>query len=123
MSGGGTIPRSTALKAHDNVVAALPGNLDVLISLPCISAIRIWDRELDLLFDRNVDEGHPSERLTGYWNSPWSKSEMDAICRQLDMLRQDETLWALDQGTVLEELVQRVEKVRKSIDKARDDLG
>lgn len=36
MSEGGTIPRATAISARDNIVAALPGNLDTLTALPCI---------------------------------------------------------------------------------------
>ena len=42
MNEGGTIPRATALTAHDEVVAALPGNLDTLNGLDCISRLRIW---------------------------------------------------------------------------------
>lgn len=62
----GTIPRATAISAHDNIVTVLPGNLDMLASLPCVSRLSIWDRDLQQLFDSNVDTALPSESLTGY---------------------------------------------------------
>lgn len=41
MNERGTIPRATAVEAHDKVVSALPANLDVLHELPSISRIMI----------------------------------------------------------------------------------
>lgn len=65
MNEGGTIPRSTAVPAHDEIVSALPGNLDMLTALACISRLRIWDRELNLLYDSTNSTGKPSAALTG----------------------------------------------------------
>lgn len=72
----GTIPRATAISAHDSIVAVLPGNLDMLVSLPCISRLSIWNRDLQRLFDSNIDTVLPSEVLTGYWESPWLPEEI-----------------------------------------------
>lgn len=55
MNERGTIPRATAVEAHDRVVSALPANLDVLHELPSISRITIWTREANLIYDSRTD--------------------------------------------------------------------
>lgn len=42
MNEGGTIPRATAMDAHDHVVAVLPDNLDKLNADPVLSRVTIW---------------------------------------------------------------------------------
>lgn len=108
MNEGGTIPRSTAVPAHDEIVAALPGNLDVLTALGSISRLRIWDRDLNLLHDSTDCTGKPSAALLGYWNRPWTTAELDGVWEQVRHLRRQETLHSLGQGTVVEELAQRL---------------
>lgn len=107
----GTIPRATAISAHDNVVSALPGNLDELVSLPCISRLSIWDRELQQLFDSNVDIGLPSEALIGYWDSPWTLDELRCACDDVGMLREKERHFQLGQDAAIDELSRRLEAV------------
>ena len=114
MNEGGTIPRATAVPAHDAVVATLPGNLDTLNELDCISRLRIWDRDLALLFDSDVDMVRPSDALLGFWNRPWSAAELNDAWEQVWHLRRQEIEHSLGQGTVVEELAQRLGAVEKA---------
>lgn len=111
MEESGTIPRATAASVHDSIVAALPGNLDVLVSLAAISRMSIWDRDLRQLFDSAVDEDLPSEILTGYWNSPWTSEEKRRAYEEINFLREQEQQSQLGQGAAIEELLCRVENV------------
>lgn len=111
MEEGGTIPRATAISTHDNVVAVLPGNLDALALLPCISRLSIWDRDLQRLFDSTVDVGPPSEVLAGYWNSPWASEEIQRALDDIDNLRKKEERSQLGQGNAIDELARRIEVV------------
>ena len=105
----GTIPRATAISAHDNVVAALPGNLDTLSSLPCISRLAIWNRELELLFDSSLEIGLPSEVLLEHWHSPWAEDEIRNAQAAIDILREKEQRNQLGQGAAIDELARRIE--------------
>ena len=111
MEESGTIPRATAISAHDNVVSVLPGNLDVLVSLPCISRLSIWDRDLQQLFDSDVDMGLPSEALTGHWNRPWTSEVIQRAFHDIDDLREKEQRHQLGQGSAIDELARRIETV------------
>lgn len=108
MNEGGTIPRSTAVPIHDEIVAALPGNLDTLTALDCISRLRIWDRNLTLLFDSAADAGSPSAALQGYWIRPWTSAELENAWEQVRQLRGQEAQYSLGQGAVVEELARRL---------------
>lgn len=109
MNAGGTIPRATALEAHDAVVKALPGNLDLLRSCASISRIRMWDRQQSLLYDSAVDKHLPSKILLDYWNSQWSQPEIEDTQGQIQKLRNDPILLTMGQQSVLEELIRRVQ--------------
>ena len=109
MNEGGTIPRATAISAHDNIVAVLPGNLDTLNSLPCISRLSIWNRELELLFDSGSDVVLPSEVLSEYWHSSWTEDEIRNAKATIDVLREKEQRSQLGQGNAIDELAQRIE--------------
>ena len=109
MEESGTIPRAMAISAHDNVVAVLPGNLDELVSLPSISRLSIWNRDLQLLFDSDVDMGLPSEALTDHWNSPWASEEIQRALDNIDHLREKEQCHQLGQGSAIDELARRIE--------------
>lgn len=108
MNAKGTIPRATALAAHDAVVKVLPENLDLLWSCASISRIRMWDRQQTLLYDSTADQQPPSKVLLGYWNSKWSQAEVEETGRQLQELRDDPILPTMGQLGVLEELICRV---------------
>lgn len=108
MNEGGTIPRSTAVTAHDEIVAALPGNLDALTALPCISRLRVWDRELALVHDSAERSDSPSAALLGYWRRPWTAEELEGVWEQVRYLRKQEVRYSLGQGLVIEELAQRL---------------
>ena len=68
MNERGTIPRATAVSAHDVVVDALPDNLDALWHESKISRITIWDRKQQLLYDSGSDRSAPSVILREYWD-------------------------------------------------------
>ena len=113
MNEGGTIPRATAIDAHDKVVAALPGNLDALLALPCISRITSWDRELICLFDSTSDTVLPSEPLLQYWHRPWSSDELQAERDAINLLREKEQDSQLGQGCSIDELERRIDAVNQ----------
>jgi UDP-N-acetylglucosamine kinase len=122
MNEGGTIPRATALEAHDKVVSVLPDNLDVLRMTPSIAEIRIWDRNLRQLYDSETNAGTPAEALTEYWHSPWNKAELESVQEQIIALQQDAQLRALGQEAVLDELIRRIENTRKISDATTESL-
>lgn len=109
MNARGTIPRATALAAHDAVVDALPSNLDSLMRLPSISHVSIWDRELMLLFDSQTDQNIPSDTLLQYWHRPWSADELQESRQQITELFQQENKLQFGQRESIELLSQRVE--------------
>lgn len=121
MEEGGTIPRATAASVHDNIVAVLPGNLDVLASLSAISRLSIWNRDLQQLFNSAVDEGLPSEILTGYWNSPWTAEEIRSVYEDINRLREQEQYSKLGQGAIIDEIVYRVKNV--PVERPTFDIG
>lgn len=108
MNESGTIPRATAMEAHDRVVAALPGNLDVLYRLPCFTRITIWNRNQDLLFDSTTASSPPSQVLRDYWKRPWNKTEKQAAIHAIALLREKEAKYTLGQGAVIDALERRL---------------
>lgn len=108
MNEGGTIPRATAIGSHDVVVEALPKNLDTLCGEPAISRLTIWNRELEMLFDSNIDTIAPSTVLTDLWNSPWSAEELQATHHTIELLRQKEAASHLGQSNAIDELEHRI---------------
>lgn len=109
MNERGTIPRATALAAHDLVLEALPANLDTLLSLSCVSRICIWDRDLRQLFGSRVSSSRPSDVLRNYWSRPWTEHEVRDIQRQIEWLRRQEEISGLGQAVTLDLLAQRVQ--------------
>ena len=116
MNEGGTIPRATAIGAHDIVVHALPGNLDILCAEPNISRLTIWDRELQCLFDSARDVISPSEVLTRFWASPWSDDELQNVQATISYLRQMEANSHLGQDDAIDELERRVNSIQQIFD-------
>ena len=116
MNEGGTIPRATAIGAHDIVVHALPGNLDILCAEPNISRLTIWDRELQCLFDSARDVISPSEVLTRFWASPWSDDELQNVQAAISYLRQMEANSHLGQDDAIDELERRVNSIQQIFD-------
>lgn len=113
MNERGTIPRATAISAHDAIVDVLPGNLDRLNSLPSIVRLSIWDREMCPLFDSRSDVGIlPSEVLRGYWNSSWTMEELQQAKKDIGNLREQEDQNRLGQSAAIDELAQRIDAVK-----------
>ena len=109
MNEGGTIPRSTALEAHDNIVSVLPENLDALRTLSSISRVSIWDRELTLLYDSGGSQDLPSAVLRRFWSRPWTEEELSGVRNDLAVLRQMERESGLCQRESLDALARRIE--------------
>ena len=108
MNEGGTVPRATAIEAHDAVVRALPENLDALCQEPSISHLTIWDRELHCLFDSIAEPRKPSAVLTRFWNRTWTDEELKEAKQSITLLRQQEATSQLGQGSVICELERRI---------------
>lgn len=110
MNEHGTIPRATALEAHDNVVSMLPENLDALYGFPSVSRITIWTRSADLRYDSQTDNSLPSETLRRIWNAKWSSSETAATKKLIDGLISLEERTRLGQGHVINEIRERFKR-------------
>lgn len=108
MAESGTTPRATPLAAHEIKVSALPGNLDRLVELPCISRVTLWDRELRQLYDSAASTEQPSEALTRFWNRPLSDGEREIIMSQITQLRRAERENGADFHSALDELERKV---------------
>lgn len=104
MNEHGTIPRATALEAHDSVVAVLPSNLDALSTFPRLSRITIWTRGAELVYDSEVDTPPPSKALERIWKAGWSHAEEAEAAAQIKELRTLEKKMALGQGRIIEEI-------------------
>lgn len=104
MNEHGTIPRATALEAHDSVVAGLPSNLDALSTFPRLSRITIWTRRAELAYDSEVDTPPPSKALEHIWNADWSHTEKAEAAAQIKELRTLEKKMTLGQGRIIEEI-------------------
>ena len=120
MNEGGTIPRSTALEAHDNIVSVLPENLDALRALPCVSRVSIWDRELTLLYDSGGSQELPSAVLRRFWSRPWTEEELSGVRNDLAALRQKEQESGLCQRESLDALARRIETAAQTSFLSRD---
>lgn len=110
MNERGTIPRATAVEAHDRVVSVLPANLDVLHELPSISRIMIWTREANLIYDSRTDTSRPSETLKRSWFAPWSPSETSETNKLIAALRELEDRIDLGQSHVIDEIQERFQR-------------
>lgn len=112
MNAHGTVPRATAMEAHDHIVEVLPRNLDTLQLCISISQLSIWDRELRQLYCSSLQEEVPSQVLTEYWDRPWEESELQETRAQINELQRKEAVLALGQGTVIQELRARLDEVQ-----------
>ncbi|MBR6096865.1 MAG: zeta toxin family protein [Oscillospiraceae bacterium] len=110
MNERGTIPRATAVEAHDKVVSALPANLDVLHELPSISRIMIWTREANLIYDSRTDTSRPSETLKRSWSVHWSPSETSETNKLIAALRELEDSIGLGQSHVIDVIQERFQR-------------
>lgn len=114
MKQGGTLPRATAVSAHDHVVDVLPDNLDALIKDPVISKITIWDRDSTMLYSTENRTVPPSQVLRSYWYRTWSREEIKKIKEAIAFLRQKEEQDGLGQGATIDALEARIQKVISS---------
>lgn len=110
MNEGGTIPRATAIDAHDHVVSVLPDNLDILHADPAIARIGIWDRTPEKIYD-SIEMGiNPSVVLLQHWNRPWSEEELQRVTALILLLRQKEAVTQLGQTAAIDQLERRVQE-------------
>lgn len=107
MNERGTIPRATALEAHDSVVAALPSNLDALHAFPGISKITIWTRSAESVYNSEMDTSLPSQALEHIWRARWSQAEKATAAAQIKELHTLEKQMALGQDRMIEEISSR----------------
>lgn len=75
MSEMGTVPRPTAVSAHDTVVQNLPHNLDILYQSNLFAEMQIIDRREQIVWCSSHATQKPSEAITAYWKSEWTKEE------------------------------------------------
>lgn len=111
MADRGTLPRSTALEAHDHVVSVLPENLDTLNADPSISHLSIWTRDLEQIFDSFESTLEPGAVLSQYWDRPWDETEIQTAKGQIELLREKEQEYHLGQDATVEEVECRIMKV------------
>lgn len=108
MESDNTVPRATAIEAHDVVVKNLPENLDKLYNTAFISRIRIMDREAVLLYDSAETDSLPGDALLNYWNRPWTDTELNTVLDEIDKLEEIESRKNLGMGDIISELRRRV---------------
>lgn len=70
--------------------------------------MRIWDRELTLLYDSFVDKNLPSEVLLQYWHGVWSIDEIRSAQALIAVLREKEQASKLGQETAICEIERRI---------------
>ena len=122
MNERGTIPRATAIEAHDITVSALPNNLDILADAPNISRITIWNRDQQLVYDSSQNVEYPSDALMDYWTKPWDSSELDYIKEQIELLWEQEATNNLNQANTIRELERRVELIEDDIASQQNEM-
>ena len=110
MNERGTIPRSTAVEAHDNVVSVLPYNLDVLRELPSISRITIWTRDAEQIYGSLISRSRPSMILKSVWSKRWTSSEISSTKMLINELYSLEERYDLGQGPVIDEIQKRFQR-------------
>ncbi|MBR4702460.1 MAG: zeta toxin family protein [Oscillospiraceae bacterium] len=110
MNERGTLPRATAVEAHDVVVASLPGNLDKLAPVSAISGMGIWTRTQEKIFDSETAVDPPSVVLRQFWSRPWTMEERHRIRADIRLLFEKEERQRLGQGDVIHELERRVNR-------------
>ena len=110
MADRGTIPRPTALEAHDHVVSVLPENLDTLNADPSISHLTIWTRDLEQIFDSFESTFDPGVVLSRYWDRSWDETEIQTAKEQIELLREKEQEYHLGQDAAVEEVEYRIMK-------------
>lgn len=110
MADRGTLPRPTAIEAHDHVVSVLPENLDILNADTSISRLTIWTRDLKQIFDSFESTLNPGAALSQYWNRPWYEAEIQAAEEQIALLREKELEYHLGQDSAVEEVERRIMK-------------
>lgn len=108
MADRGTLPRPTAIEAHDHVVSVLPENLDILNADTSISRLTIWTRDLEQIFDSFESTLNPGAALSQYWNRPWCEAEIQTAEEQIALLREKEREYRLGQSTAVEEVERRI---------------
>ena len=78
----GKTPRATSQSAHDNVVAAIPYNLNVLYKSRKFDNIVIYNREGECLYDMSREKDqNPGNVILEMFNGKWSQHELEQFCK------------------------------------------
>ena len=75
MSEMGTVPRSTAMEAHNVVVENLPKNLDILYRSNLFDEMQIINRQEQIVWHSTNAQNMPSEILNNLWSAKWTDEE------------------------------------------------
>ena len=103
----GTVPRPTAVLAHDTVVQNLPHNLDMLYQSNLFAEMQIIDRRERTVWCSTHAESMPSEALTAYWTSEWSEEERKDATDTIAFLLQREGCLTEDQIAIIKRIAER----------------
>lgn len=106
MSEMGTVPRPTAVFAHDTVVQNLPHNLDVLYQSNLFAEMQIIDRRERTVWCSTHADSMPSEALTAYWTSEWSEEERKDAADTIAFLLQRESCLTEDQIAMIKKIAE-----------------
>ena len=113
MSEMGTVPRPTAVLAHNTVIQNLPYNLDILYQSNLFTEMQIIDRREEIVWCSTHAEGMPSEALTAYWESNWTEEERKDAEETIAFLLQREGCLSKEQMTMIEEIQRALERLSK----------
>ncbi len=112
MSEMGTVPRPTAVSAHNTVVQNLPHNLDILHQSNLFTEIQIIDRRERIVWCSTHAEKMPSEALTAYWKSKWTEDEQKDAEDTIAFLLQRENSLSEDQVAIIKSLKSTLEEMK-----------
>ncbi len=113
MSEMGTVPRPTAVLAHNTVIQNLPYNLDILYQSNLFTEMQIIDRREEIIWCSTHAEEMPSEALTAYWESNWTEEERKDAEETIAFLLQREGCLSKKQMTMIEEIQRALERLSK----------
>lgn len=111
----GTIPRATALDAHDNVVDVLPRNLDIIVRSENIDNLSIWDRKEEILYSSRCNSELPSQIMKENWNAVWDSEEREELQVVLNTIMNNSD-WETDgESGLVNEFIYRASRILKDL--------
>lgn len=112
MSEMGTVPRPTAVLAHNTVIQNLPHNLDILHQSNLFTEMQIIDRRERIVWCSTRAEKMPSEALSAYWKSKWTEDEQKDAEDTITFLLQRENSLSEDQVAIIKNLKSTLEEMK-----------